>query len=211
MMRHASFTLKLVMTGSKDTSPVPPTALVWIDLEMTGLELGTNKILEVAILVTSLELEPLDSGFSAVVSATEEELEQMDSWNRDHHGRSGLSAEALESGHTIAEVERQAVHYLKSNDLFRGASPMCGRSNFLDRRFLERDAPELLTYFSYRSIDVATVSQLALMWAPVFEYSGRSSKHRAMDDIKLAIEELRHYRAAVVDRYHRRLNRPSTQ
>ena len=168
--------------------------LIWLDLEMTGLDPSKDVILEVASIVTDSRLEPLHEGLSVVVSQPEEALEHMDEWNVQHHTKSGLLERVRSSECSLEEAE--AVTYdLVCRFAKKGESPLCGNSVWQDRRFLLRHMPTLNNYFHYRNIDVSSVKELARRWAPeVYKRFKKKQSHRALDDIKESIEELRHYR-----------------
>ena len=168
--------------------------LIWIDLEMTGLDPEADRIIEIATLVTSSNLDILAEGPTLAVHQPEDRLAAMDEWNTRQHGQSGLVERVRASGVTEAEAEQQTLAFLKDY-VPSGCSPMCGNSICQDRRFLARYMPELEAYFHYRHIDVSTLKELARRWAP--EIAGsveKTSSHRAMDDIRDSVAELSHYR-----------------
>ena len=171
-----------------------PLNLVWIDLEMTGLDTTSDLIIEIATLVTSPDLRILGEGPSLVIGQPREVLDQMDEWNQEHHSSSGLLAEVSRSSVTCAEAETRTLEFLKQYAV-PGKSPMCGNSVCQDRRFLAREMPRLEAFFHYRNLDVSTLKELAIRWKP--EMTGKISKqsaHRAMDDVYSSIEELKLYR-----------------
>lgn len=168
--------------------------LIWIDLEMTGLDTGADSILEVATVVTDSQLHILAEGPEFAIAHPLGVLEAMDEWNRNQHGRSGLWQRVLESDVTLAQAEARTVDFL-SQWAPAGASPMCGNSICQDRRFLHRLMPRLEKYFHYRNLDVSTLKELARRWAPsVLEGVRKQSAHTALSDVRDSIEELRHYR-----------------
>lgn len=172
-----------------------PENLIWIDLEMTGLDPDTDRILEIATLVTDKYLRVLATGPELAVRQPEAVLENMDEWNTEHHGRSGLWERVLTSGVSEAEAEQATLAFLRQYVPER-ASPMCGNTICQDRRFLVRHMPALEAYFHYRQIDVSTLKELARRWAPtVLEGETKESAHRALADIEESVAELRHYRA----------------
>lgn len=169
--------------------------LVWIDLEMTGLDTGRDSILEIATVVTDAQLQVLADGPEYAVAHPLSRLEAMDEWNRDQHARSGLWRRVLEEGVAMAEAEAGTLAFLRQW-VHAGASPMCGNSICQDRRFLHRCMPELERFFHYRNLDVSTVKELARRWAPeVLAGVRKASAHTALSDVRDSIAELRYYRA----------------
>jgi oligoribonuclease len=168
--------------------------LIWIDLEMTGLKPDTDRIIELAIVITSERLEAVAEGPVRVVHQGDPVLEGMDSWNKATHGRSGLIAKVRASSLSEADVEAEMIDFLSAY-VPSGASPMCGNSVCQDRRFLARYMPQLEAYFHYRNLDVSTLKELARRWKPQL-MSGlvKQGKHEALADIYESIEELRYYR-----------------
>jgi len=172
-----------------------PNRLIWIDLEMTGLNTGTDHIIEIATVVTDKHLETLAEGPVLAIHQSDEVLEAMDDWNRKQHGGSGLAARVRASTITAQEAERQTLAFL-GQWVDAGVSPMCGNSICQDRRFMAREMPALERYFHYRNLDVSTLKELARRWAPEAYGSFRkSATHLAMDDIRDSIRELAHYRS----------------
>lgn len=168
--------------------------LVWIDLEMTGLDPDTDFIIEIATVVTDKELNVLAQGPVLAVRQSEFALAAMDDWNQRHHRQSGLIDRVKASDITDTEAERQTLEFLKKWVPER-TSPMCGNSICQDRRFLYRYMPELEAYFHYRNLDVSTLKELAARWAPMLKDGfKKKSAHMAFDDIIESIEELRFYR-----------------
>lgn len=169
--------------------------LIWIDLEMTGLNPEKDRIIELATVVTDSQLNILGVGPVFAIRQSDELLNGMDAWNTKQHNSSGLVSRVKESVVTEAEAEAKTIEFLKQY-VPSGKSPMCGNSVYQDRRFLFRYMPELERYFHYRLLDVSTLKELALRWAPRV-YSGleKDSKHLALDDIRDSIEELKYYRA----------------
>jgi oligoribonuclease len=168
--------------------------LIWIDLEMTGLNTATDQIIEIATVVTDKHLNEIAEGPLLVVHQPQVVLDNMDAWNTKHHRESGLTARVLASELGMAEAEQQTLAFLKQH-VEQGASPMCGNSICQDRRFLARQMPVLEAFFHYRNLDVSSLKILAHLWAPVVAkgYSKESS-HRALEDIRDSIAELRYYR-----------------
>ena len=174
--------------------PRDDTHLIWLDLEMTGLDPDKDRIIEIATLVTDTHLEPLAEGPVIAVYQPEEVLAGMDDWNQRHHGASGLLDRVRASTWDEAGAEHATLTFL-SAWLAPGKSPLCGNSICQDRRFLARGMPRLEAFFHYRNLDVSTVKILAQRWAPgVAEAFKKDGKHQAMEDIKESIAELRHYR-----------------
>lgn len=168
--------------------------LIWIDLEMTGLDPDKDLIIEIATIVTDKDLNILAEGPVMAVHQSDAALDGMDSWNQKHHGQSGLIERVRHSDISAAEAEDRTLEFLRQW-LPARTSPMCGNSICQDRRFLYRYMPALENFFHYRNLDVSTVKELAARWAPsVKEGFNKESRHQALDDIIESIEELRHYR-----------------
>jgi len=168
--------------------------LIWIDLEMTGLDTGSDSILEIATVVTDSQLNILAEGPELAIAHPLEALEAMDEWNRNQHGKSGLWQRVLESGIDIAAAEAMTLEFL-SAWVPANASPMCGNSICQDRRFLHRLMPELERHFHYRNLDVSTIKELARRWAPsVLGGVRKHAAHTALSDVRDSIAELVHYR-----------------
>jgi oligoribonuclease len=168
--------------------------LVWIDLEMTGLDPQADRIIEIATIVTDAALNILAEGPVLAIHQTDEVLAGLDEWNRTTHGESGLLRRVRESRVDPAMAESQTLDFLTVY-AEAGASPMCGNSICQDRRFLAREMPALERFFHYRNLDVSTVKELARRWAPqVLEGVQKASTHQALDDIRDSIKELEHYR-----------------
>jgi oligoribonuclease len=168
--------------------------LIWIDLEMTGLDTDADSILEIATIVTDKELNVLAEGPVFAIRHELDRLEAMDAWNRNQHGKSGLWQRVLDAtaGHTAAE---QATLEFLRDWVPAGKSPMCGNSICQDRRFLHRQMPRLERFFHYRNLDVSTLKELARRWAPAIGKGfGKESAHTALSDIRDSVEELRYYR-----------------
>jgi oligoribonuclease len=169
--------------------------LVWVDLEMTGLRPDTDRIIEMAAVVTDSHLNVLAEGPVIAVHQPPEIMALMDDWNQRTHSASGLIVRVRESNVDESGAEQQMLAFLK--DWARpGSSPLCGNSICQDRRFLARWMPELERFFHYRNLDVSTLKELARRWAPqVLAGVTKGDKHQALDDIRDSIAELRHYRA----------------
>lgn len=171
-----------------------PENLIWIDLEMTGLDTQNDVIIEIATVVTDAQLNILAEGPVLAIHQPDSALNGMDEWNRRQHGGSGLTERVRQSTISEAEAERQTLEFLKGY-VPAGKSPMCGNSICQDRRFLARCMPKLERYFHYRNLDVSTLKELARRWRPeVLSGFGKSSAHLALDDIKDSIRELQYYR-----------------
>lgn len=169
-------------------------ALIWIDLEMTGLNPEKDRIIEIATVVTDSELTVVAEGPVFAIHQPDELLNSMDEWNTRQHTDSGLVARVKQSQINEAFAEEATIQFLAQH-VKAGASPMCGNSIWQDRRFLNRYMPKLESYFHYRLIDVSTLKELALRWAPKI-YNGvqKVSRHLALDDVYDSINELRYYR-----------------
>ena len=168
--------------------------LIWIDLEMTGLDPMNDSILEIATLVTDRELNVLAEGPELAISHPLATLEAMDDWNRNQHGGSGLWARVLEAGVSMQEAQTRTLDFV-AQWVPAGKSPMCGNSICQDRRFMARLMPDLERYFHYRNLDVSTVKELARRWAPdVLAQLSKNSAHTALSDIRDSVAELAHYR-----------------
>jgi oligoribonuclease len=177
-----------VKAGNRQTN------LIWLDMEMTGLNPEEDVIIEIATIVTDKDLRILAYGPNLVVSQPKHAMDAMDEWCTKTHGDTGLTAQVLASDLTLDQAERQTVEFLnKWVDL--GASPLCGNSIGQDRRFIYRYMPKLAEYCHYRSIDVSTLKELARRWRPeLLEGFHKKGTHKALDDIIESIEELKYYR-----------------
>lgn len=168
--------------------------LIWIDLEMTGLDPQNDFILEIATVVTDKDLNVIAEGPELVIHQDEAVLASMDQWNQEHHGQSGLIERVNQSGITERGAEQQTLGFLQQW-VPSGSSPICGNSICQDRRFLYRCMPKLEEYFHYRNLDISTIKELMQRWAPSLnEGFKKKSSHRAMDDILESIDELKYYR-----------------
>lgn len=169
--------------------------LIWIDLEMTGLDPDNDVIIEIATLVTDADLNLLAEGPIYAVNQSEAMMATMDEWNTNQHGKSGLTQRVLDSKISAAQAEAETIAFLEQW-VPKGKSPICGNSICQDRRFLVRGMPRLESYFHYRNLDVSTIKELARRWRPdILAGVKKSGAHLAMDDIKDSIAELQHYRA----------------
>ena len=169
-------------------------ALLWLDLEMTGLDYERDRILEIATVVTTPDLQVVAEGPNLAIHQPREVLDAMSQWCRDTHGASGLTKRCLESDLDVAEAERQTLEFA-ARHLEPNTAPMCGNSICTDRRFLSRHMPRLEAFFHYQQLDVSSVRILASHWAPQALQGGRGeAAHLALDDVYRSIEELAHYR-----------------
>jgi oligoribonuclease len=172
--------------------------LIWIDMEMTGLVPDTDRIIEIAMLVTDAELRVIAEGPVLVLHQPDEVLDAMDSWNKGTHKKSGLIDKVRASRLLEAEAEAQAVAFLREH-VAANVSPMCGNSICQDRRFLARWMPKLEAHFHYRNLDVSTLKELVRRWKPeVLKGFSKEGKHEALADILESIEELKYYRKTVM-------------
>jgi oligoribonuclease len=168
--------------------------LVWLDMEMTGLDPDANRIIELAMVITDAQLEKIAESPVWVVRQSQETMDGMDSWNKGTHGRSGLIAKVLASTQDEAAVEAEALAFLKQHVAER-ISPMCGNSICQDRRFMARHMPKLEAWFHYRNLDVSTIKELCRRWRPELAKGFvKHQKHEALADIYESIEELAYYR-----------------
>ena len=177
--------------------PLDPQNLIWIDLEMTGLDPLQDRIIEIATLVTDKDLNLLAEGPVLAVHQPDAVMALMDEWNQRTHGKSGLTRRVKESSVTEADAAQATLAFLRQWVPER-TSPICGNSICQDRRFLSRWMPELERFFHYRNLDVSTVKELASRWAPeTVQKLKKEGTHQALDDIRESVEELRYYRTAV--------------
>ena len=186
------------MTAPTDISPPILSAsennLVWIDLEMTGLSPETDRIIEIAVVVTDPHLKVRVEGPVFAIHQSDETLGKMDAWNKGTHGKSGLIDRVKASDVDEAKAEAAVIAFLKQY-VPAGKSPMCGNSICQDRRFLAKDMPQLEAFFHYRNLDVSTLKELARRWKPgLIEGFKKAQKHTALADIHESIEELAYYR-----------------
>ncbi|MBD3670880.1 MAG: oligoribonuclease [Gammaproteobacteria bacterium] len=173
---------------------VNPDNLVWIDLEMTGLDPQTDQIIEIATIVTDVNLNILDEGPVLAIHQSDAVIDAMDEWNTNTHGASGLIERVRNSDIDEAEATRQTIEFLKQYVPQRG-SPMCGNSICQDRRFLAARMPQLEAWFHYRNLDVSTLKELVNRWRPALKDGfSKQGTHQALDDIRESIAELRYYR-----------------
>ncbi len=168
--------------------------LIWIDLEMTGLDPEAERIIEIATIVTDADLNTIAEGPVLAVHQSDELLANMDEWNTSHHGSSGLTERVRKSAVSPRDAELQTLEFLHQH-VDPGKSPICGNSIGQDRRFLVREMPELEAYFHYRNLDVSTLKELMRRWRPdLMDGFKKKGVHLALEDIRESIEELKYYR-----------------
>jgi oligoribonuclease len=172
--------------------------LIWIDCEMTGLDLEKDVLVEIAVLVTDSELNVIGDGVDVVIKATEAQLAAMNEYVTEMHKASGLITE-IPKGISVADAEAQVLTYLTASGATEGKSPLAGNSVGVDRSFIARDMPALFNFLHYRTIDVSSVKELARRWFPRVYFAApvKTGNHRALGDIKDSIAELKYYREAV--------------
>jgi oligoribonuclease len=173
--------------------------LIWVDLEMTGLDPDSDSVLEIATIVTDADLNELAEGPVYAIRHSLATLQAMDDWNTEHHTASGLWGRVLEQGVPMQQAEQGTLAFLREWTQ-PGTSPMCGNSICQDRRFMYRHMPELQDWFHYRNLDVSTIKELAARWAPETMLGfTKQNRHEALADIRESIDELRHYRKHMGD------------
>ncbi|MBV8211523.1 MAG: oligoribonuclease [Burkholderiaceae bacterium] len=177
------------------SAPVPgDNRLVWVDMEMSGLRPETDRVLELAMVVTDADLNVIAEGPVIAIHQDDSVLDGMDAWNRSTHTRSGLTTRVRESRLDEAQAERQMLEWA-ARYVAPGRSPMCGNSICQDRRFMARWMPQLESFFHYRNLDVSTLKELARRWKPdVLRSYEKQSRHEALADVYESIAELKHYR-----------------
>lgn len=183
-------------SDARPATPVRPNEcnLVWVDMEMTGLNPDTDRVIEIAVVVTDPELNILAEGPVFAIHQPDEVLDAMDSWNKGTHGRSGLIDRVKASTVSEADAEAALIDFLRQY-VPSGKSPMCGNSICQDRRFMVRAMPKLEAFFHYRNVDVSTLKELCRRWKPeIMNGFKKHQKHTALADITESIEELRYYR-----------------
>jgi oligoribonuclease len=178
---------------SDEQTPKNHPPLIWIDMEMSGLDPEKCEILEIACIVTDGDLNELGEGVDLVVHQSDAVLSAMDEWCTRHHGQSGLTAAVKASPISVREAERRVVDTLRQHTN-KGQSPLCGSSVSHDRRFIDRYMPELSAWLHYRTVDVSTVKELVKRWYPDVSVPQKKNAHRALDDIRESIHELRYYK-----------------
>jgi oligoribonuclease len=181
-------------TPATPTLAISENNLIWIDLEMTGLKTDSDKIIEIAVVVTDAHMTVRVEGPVFAIHQSDETLGKMDAWNKGTHGKSGLIERVKASTVDEASAEQQVIDFLKKY-VKAGKSPMCGNSICQDRRFLANNMPRLESFFHYRNLDVSTLKELARRWKPgLMEGFKKAQKHTAMADILESIDELAYYR-----------------
>ena len=188
-----------------DAGSVPPATLaksdlnlVWLDCEMTGLQPDTDRIIEIAVVVTSPDLSTRIEGPVFAIHQSDALLDGMDAWNKGTHGKSGLIERVKVSTTTEAQAEDALISFL-SQYVYKGKAPLCGNSIAQDRRFMERYMPRLNNFFHYRNIDVSTLKELARRWKPeAYASFKKAQRHTALADVHESIDELQHYRAQLL-------------
>lgn len=187
-----------MQTASLTTTPTKSANhLIWIDLEMTGLDTFTDNIIEIATVVTDANLTVLAEGPALAVHVPDEKIAGMDDWNTRHHGRSGLIDRVKSSRTTAADAEKETLRFLR-RWVPDSASPMCGNSICQDRRFLAREMPELEAFFHYRNLDVSTLKEIANRFHPQLPSFKKEPQHLAMADIMDSIAEFQYYRSKLL-------------
>jgi oligoribonuclease len=174
-----------------------PNNLAWIDMEMTGLQPDSDRVIEIAMLVSDPQLNVIATGPVLVLYQPQEVLDAMDSWNKSTHAKTGLIERVRSSTLSESEAERQALDFLAAH-VPPNSSPMCGNSICQDRRFLARWMPRLEAHFHYRNLDVSTLKELVKRWKPELKSFSKEGKHEALADILESIEELKFYRKSVM-------------
>jgi oligoribonuclease len=185
-----------ILPASPPAKPAKPNEfnLIWLDMEMTGLDPDNDKIIEVAVLVTDMELNILAEGPVFAIHQSDEVLDKMDNWNKGTHGKSGLIDRVKASTFSESDAEIALIDFLKQY-VPAGKSPMCGNSICQDRRFMARGMPKLEAFFHYRNLDVSTLKELCRRWKPdLIKGFKKHQMHTAMADIIESVEELRYYR-----------------
>ena len=176
--------------------PADKSNLVWIDLEMTGLDPGRDVIIEAAVLITDADLNIIADGPELAIHRSEAELSVMNAWNRKTHHGSGLIKRVRASDVSVEQAEQEILEFVREWTV-EGKSPLCGNSIHQDKRFLYQEMPQLVDWLNYRLVDVSTVKELAKRWYPDLEKFVKQEQHRALDDIRESIDELRWYRQKI--------------
>ena len=195
-MRPRARVVRIAMDVKRSRGDMARNKLIWIDLEMTGLDHEENVIIEIATLVTDNDLNIIAEGPNLTIFQPEEELEKMDDWNVTHHTANGLIEAVRESDISTATAEIRTLEFLREH-CEPGQSLLCGNTIGQDRRFLRAHMPDLEAFCHYRSIDVTSVKEISTRWYPNERQFNKPTGHRALDDIKGSIQELAHYRQTV--------------
>ncbi|KAJ3307338.1 Oligoribonuclease, mitochondrial [Blyttiomyces sp. JEL0837] len=176
-----------------------PPSLVWIDLEMTGLDLAKDHIMEIACIITDGDLNVVEEGPDLIIHLDKPELDSMNEWCIEHHGKSGLTASCLASTRTLQSVEQEVLAFIKKHIPKANVGVLAGNSVHMDKEFLRKEMPDLLGHLHYRLVDVSTVKELVRRWSPEAYANApiKLGKHRALDDILESIKELQYYRKSV--------------
>lgn len=199
LLRQALLHFRGLIIVKMDRSMLADTNLIWIDLEMTGLDPEKEVIIEIATIVTDAQLNVLAEGPSLVIHQPDAILDAMDEWCTNQHGKSGLTQRVKDSSISVRDAELATIEFLQQY-VPKGASPICGNSIGQDRRFLVKYMPELEDYFHYRNLDVSTLKELARRWKPeILDGFTKQSTHLALDDIRDSIAELQYYREHFID------------
>ena len=170
--------------------------MVWIDLEMTGLDIKQDRIIEIATLVTDGELNLIAEGPNLAVHVSDDAIAGMDEWNTTHHHRSGLVDRIRSEGVSVEDAQARTLAFLEEH-VQPNTAPLCGNSVWNDKRFLEKEMPDIVAFLPYRMIDVSTVKEPARRWYPEVPRYEKKGAHLALDDIRESVEELRHFRERV--------------
>ncbi|PFH34005.1 small nuclease [Besnoitia besnoiti] len=189
--------LRTQVTVTEDTSELED-PIVWIDCEMTGLDLETDQIIEIAVVVTDGQCRRRVAGPNLIIHASDELLDGMDEWCRKTHGRSGLTEACRKSALTVAEAEDLILTFVQKHVPTTRIAPLGGNSVHVDRQFLLKQMPRLVAHLSYRIIDVSTLKELAMRWKPELPLFKKSTNHRALEDIHGSIDELLYYRQRLI-------------
>jgi oligoribonuclease len=170
--------------------------LCWIDLEMTGLDLNTETIIEIAAIITDDNLNPINEGINIVIHCPKERLDQMGEWPTNQHGKSGLTQECINSTINLAQAEKKILTYIKKH-CKKKKTLLCGNCIWIDRAFIHKEMPTLYDFFSYRVIDVTSIKELAFRWNSSIPEFEKKENHRALEDCKESMAELKYLREKV--------------
>ena len=167
--------------------------MIWMDLEMTGLDPEQDTIIEIATLVTDNALNVIEEGPEIIIHQDQSRFAQMDDWNKEHHTKSGLWAKVVSSTVTLEQAENETLAFIQKHSKHKD-SPLCGNSVWQDRRFLARYMKQIDNHLHYRLVDVSTIKELSVRWFPGVKFDKKKNSHRAMDDIRESLNELKFYR-----------------